>query len=369
MNLRIPGPTPCPQPVLQATARQMIDHRGKGFAQILGKVTSRLKELFHTQGDVLILTGSGTGGMEAAVVNCLSPGDQVLSVSNGFFGDRFADMAEAFGARVKRLEFPWGSAVDPEAVRQELKGHPDHKAVLVTHNETSTGVTNDLEAISGVVREQGQLLLVDAISSIGSLPCPMDAWGLDVVVTASQKGWMAPPGLAMVGLGPRAWQAVEQARMPRCYWDFKTARRFLERNQTPWTPAVSTFYALEVALDLMAQEGQENVWARHRRVGQRAREGVKALGLSLFPEEKVASNTVTAVRIPPGVEAARLLQSLRDEHATVLSGGQDRLAGQIFRIGHLGYVTEADIDATLEALRQALPKAGYALPKTARTRG
>ena len=359
MQLRIPGPIPIPDEVLQSMTKQMINHRSKEFGDFIHQMTDKLKGLFQTKGDVLILTGSGTGGMEAAVVNTLSPGDKVLSVSTGAFGERFADIAEQFGAEVKRLSFEWGSAAEPEAVRQALKEDSAIRAVLTTHNETSTGLTNDLASISAVVKEFDKLLLVDAISSLGSIDLPVDAWGCDVVVTASQKGWMAPPGLAMVSVSPKAWQANSKAKMPRYYWDFAKAKSFLEeKGQTPWTPALSTFYALAAALELVEQEGLPNVFARHVRVSKATREGIKSLGLTLFPDEAFASNTITAIKAPQGVDVKRLLQILREEHQVVLSGGQQRLDGKIFRIGHLGWVNEADIDEVMKALRASLPKVG-----------
>lgn len=362
MQLRVPGPTPLPDEIFQAMTRQMINHRGPQFAELIRGLTANLKEMFQTRGDVLILTGSGTGGMEAAIVNTLSPGDKVLSVSNGAFGERFADIAQSFGAEVERLRFEWGSPCDPQAVRQALSQDTGIKAVLVTHNETSTGVTNDLASISAVVKEFDKLLLVDAVSSLGAIDLPTDAWGCDVVVTGSQKAWMTPPGLAMVSVSQKAWKANAEAKMPRFYWDFARAKRFLEeRGQTPWTPALSTFYALAVALELFQREGLSNIVARHIRVGSKAREGVKSLGLSLLPEDSYASNTVTAIKAPEGLEVRRLLGILREEHGTILAGGQQRLEGKIFRIGHLGYVNEEDIDAVMEALRVALPQAGFAV--------
>lgn len=359
IQLRIPGPTPCPPKVLEAMGKQMINHRGPEFGKLIGKVTAQLKEMFQTKGDLLILTGSGTGAMEAAVVNMLSPGDKVLNVANGVFGDRFGSIAETFGAQVTRLRFEWGVVVDPEAVRRALQSDPGIKAVLVTHNETSTGVTNDLATISKIVKGAGKLLIVDAISSIGSIELPMDAWGCDVVVTGSQKGWMVPPGLAFVGLNQQAWEAHAKAKMPRFYWDFTRAKNMLEKSQTPWTPTVSVFYALDVALDMLAEEGLANVVARHARVADRARRGVKSLGLSLFADEACASNTVTAIKSPDGLDTPKLLRMLREEQGVVLSGGQDRLAGKIFRIGHLGFVEDYDIDRVIEALKITLPKAGF----------
>lgn len=359
MSLRIPGPTPCPEKVLQAMTKQMINHRGKEFVELMGQVTARLKELFQTKNDVFILTASGTGGMEAAVVNTLSPGDRVLAVCSGVFGERFATIAESYGADVQRLRFEWGNAADPEAIARALDSDPSAKALLVVHNETSTGVTNDLGAISAVVKQREKLFLVDAISSLSCIDLPVDDWGCDIVVTGSQKGFMVPPGLAFVSISEKAWQAHAEAKMPRFYWDFTKAKRFLESGQTPWTPAVSTFYALAASLETMVEEGLANIFARHQRVGNKARQGAKSLGLSLFADESHASNTVTAINSPDGLDTAKFLQLLREEHGLILAGGQERLRGKIFRIGHLGYVTEDDIDEVMETLRITLPRAGF----------
>ncbi len=358
-HLRIPGPTPCPEEILQAMTKQMINHRGEEFGQILNEVTAKLKILFQTKGDVVILTGSGTGGLEAVIVNSLSPGDKVLSVSVGVFGERFAAIAEQFGAEVIPLRFEWGKAADADAVRQALQAEPKIKAVLVTHNETSTGVTNDLASISSVVKEFDKLLLVDAISSMSSINLPVDDWHCDVTVTGSQKGWMVPPGLVMVSLSQEGWQAQAKAKMPRFYWDFAKAKSYLEKGQTPWTPAISTIFGLSVSLEMMLREGLANIIARHARVGQAARDGVKSLGLSLFAEEGYASNTVTAVATPDGLDTKKMLRILREEHRVVLSGGQQRLAGKIFRIGHLGWVNEGNIEAVISALKVVLPQAGF----------
>jgi len=358
-NLRIPGPTPVPDEVLQAMAKPMINHRGPEFAQVLDDVTTKLKQLFQTKGDVFLLTGSGTGGLEAAIVNTLSPGDKVLSVTVGVFGERFASIAEQFGAEIIPLRFEWGKAVDVDAVRQALQANPNLKAVLVTHNETSTGVTNDLASISSVVKEFDKLLLVDAISSLGSIDLPVDDWHCDVTVTGSQKGWMAPPGLAMVSVSQEAWQAHSTARMPRFYWDFAKAKSYLERGQTPWTPVLSIVFALSVSLGMMLQEGLPNIIARHARVAKAARDGVKSLGLSLFADEKHASNTVTAVAASDGLDIKKMRKIMSEEHQVVLSGGQQSLDGKIFRIGHLGWVTEDDVRAVISALKVVLPQAGF----------
>ncbi|MFQ6122078.1 MAG: pyridoxal-phosphate-dependent aminotransferase family protein [Dehalococcoidales bacterium] len=358
-NLRIPGPTPLPDEVLQAMTKQVINHRGEEFGQILNDVTAKLKELFQTKNDVLILSGSGTGGLEAAIVNMLSPGDKVLSVSIGLFGERFASIAEQFGAEVIPLHYEWGRAADIDDIRQALQANPEIKAVLVTHNETSTGVTNDLASISSVVKEFDKLLMVDAMSSLGCINLPVDDWHCDVTITCSQKGWMAPPGLSMVSLSPEAWQAHANAKMPRFYWDFTKAQKTLEKRQTPWTPAVSIMFALSTSLEMVLKEGLSNRLARHARVGKFTRDGIKSLGLSLFADENYASDAVTAVVAPNGLDTTKLLKIMREEHQIVLAGGQGKLGGKIFRIGHMGWVTEGDIEPVISALKVVLPQAGF----------
>ncbi len=361
VNLRIPGPTPCDEDVLKAMSRQMINHRGPEFREILGRITAGLQEMFETKNDVLTLTSAGTGALEAAVVNTLSPGDRVLCVSIGVFGDRFADIGTTYGAAVEKLSFPQGTAADPAAVADALKKDTSFKAVMVTHNETSTGVTNDLGAIAKAIRgvRPDILILVDAISSLGSVPLPIDAWDLDVVFTGSQKGWMVPPGMAMVSVSKRAWAAVETARIPRYYFDYKKAKSYLEKGETPWTPAVSVYFAMDVALGKLRAEGLANIHARHARLGQFTRDGVKALGLKLLADERVASNTVTAVMVPDGVDGPELNKMMRTEYNTVLAGGQGPLTGKIFRIGHLGLVSQPDLQACLDALKLALPRLGF----------
>ena len=357
-QMRVPGPTPCPPEVLQAMSWQMINHRGPEFQKMLHDVTAKLKQLFQTRNDLYLLTCSGTGGLEAAIVNTLSPGEKVLSVTVGVFGERFGSMAEEFGAEVIPLRFEYGQSADPDEVRRALQKEPGIKAVMVTHNETSTGVTNDLGSISAVVKEFDKLLLVDAISSMGSIDLPVDKWHCDVAVTASQKGWMVPPGMAMVSVSKEAWQAHARAKMPRFNWDFARAQKYLEIGQTPWTPAVSIAFGLSVALNMMLKEGLSNIFARHARVANAAREGVKSLGLSLFPDEKYASNTVTAVSVRAGMDVKEMLKILREQYQIVLAGGQQSLQGKIFRIGHLGLINEDDIQEILSALKEVLPRVG-----------
>lgn len=354
MNLRIPGPTPIPPAVREALQTQMINHRGSEFARILAEVTDQLKHFYQTDNDLLIFTASGTGAMEAALVNTLSPGEKVLAISIGNFGDRFASIAKAFGADVTKLDFPVGLAADPTEVARALDANPPITTVLITHNETSTGVTNPLEAIARIVKDREKLLIVDAISSVGSIPLQTDAWGCDVVLSGSQKGWMVPPGLAFASVSPLAWERHEQAQCPRTYWDFTEAKRYFERGETPWTPAVSVFYGLQVALKLMRAEGRDEVFARHARVAQRCRDGVVGLGLKLFADPAHASNTVTAFYTPEGVDSKTLAGELEDEYDTVVAIGQGSFTNTTMRIGHLGWVDEADIDRTIDVLGKVL---------------
>ncbi len=359
-NLRIPGPAPCPPDVLEAMSGAMINHRGPEFKALIHSATERLKRVFMTANDLYILTASGTGALEASLVNTLAPGDKVLAAVTGSFGKRYADMAETLGAEVRRLEFEWGTAADPLAVRTALEGDPGVKAVLVTHNETSTGVTNDLEAISAVVKgEFNKLLLVDAISSLGCVPLPVDEWRCDVVATASQKGFLTPPGLSFISFGPAAWEARQSVGVRGFYFDLATAQTYLERGQTPFTPNLPLFYALDLSLDRLLAQGQEETYARHAYFGEMVRDGVKALGLSLLADEATASNTVTAVRVPDGVDGKALTEALRTEHGVVVAGGLGPLEGRIFRIGHMGAVTEAEITGLMDALRVALPAVGF----------
>ena len=361
MNLRIPGPIPVPDDILDEMSRPMINHRGPEYKDLLFSTTDRLKRVFETKGDVWIITGSGTAAMEAAVVNTLSPGDKVINATIGVFGNRFTDIASVFGADVITLSFPFGEAIDLDILRKTLEDNPDTKAVMVTHNETSTGVANDLEAVAGVVKgEFDKLILVDGISSVASIPISTDAWGLDVVATASQKGWMLPPGFAFLSFGERAWQSHAEAKMPRFYFDVAQYKKYYEIGQPPFTPSVSVMFALDVALDQLLSEGMGTVYERHAAIGQFTRDGVKKLGLDLFPrDESTASNTVTAVTVPGGVDAAALVANLRTEHGVVISGGQASLAGKIFRIGHMGRTTEDEIQDVLDALEDVLPGVGF----------
>jgi aspartate aminotransferase-like enzyme len=358
--LLLPGPTPLPDEVLAAGARQMINHRGPEFGRILAETLAAAQRVFMTRHPVLPFTASGTGGLEAAVTNLCSPGDTVIAVCSGWFGDRFAEIAEAFGAQVLRVTVPWGEAVDPQAVRDALRMAPGARAVLVTHSETSTGVRNDVAAIAAVVRETAALLVVDAVSSLGAIELRADEWGVDVVVTGSQKALMAPPGLALVSVSDRAWAAAEAARLPRYYWSFARMRKDLKDGEafTPFTPAIGVVYALHAGLGRLEAEGIAQVFARHRRMARAVRAGVRALGLRLVARDEDASEAVTAVWMPDGLDARALLERLRVDHGVVMAGGQGPMAGKVFRFGHLGYVSDEALLAGLRALEVVLPQIG-----------
>jgi len=361
--LMIPGPTPVPDSVLSKMAMPMINHRGKEFAQILKNVTEKMKKVYLTKGDVILLTASGSGGMESAVVNFLSPGDKAIFCVTGAFGDRWAKMGKVYGADVIRIETPVGEGVTPEIIEDNLKKNSGVKAVYVTHNETSTTITNDLSKIGEIAHKYGAIVAVDAVSSLGAIELRMDEWQLDVVVTASQKALMTPPGLAFVAVSERAWELHKSAKMPRFYFDLGEAKRMAENGETPFTPAVSQVFAIDTALDLLLSEGLENSWNRHKLLGKAVREGVKALGLKLLAKEEFASNAVTGVYPPEGVPADDLRRKVKARGVT-LAGGQGALKGKIFRIGHIGYILDTDIIVTLSIIGETLREMGYNVDPT-----
>ncbi|HJP70257.1 MAG TPA: alanine--glyoxylate aminotransferase family protein [Candidatus Limnocylindria bacterium] len=368
-NLRTPGPTPIPQAVRDAQAQQMVDHRGTEFGEMLAEITAGLQRLIATEGDVLLLTGSGSGALEAAIVNTLSPGDRVLAVSIGSFGDRFAKIASAFGAAVDRLDFDWGTAADAGRLSEALASAEPYRAVLLTHNETSTGVANHLRELAAVVRDApGEpLLLVDGISGLGAMPFEMDAWGIDLVVSASQKAWMASPGIAIAALGERAVAAGETARMPRFYWDFAEARQWATKGQTPWTPAITVLYGLRVGVQRLLAEGREHTWHRHAAIATAVAAGMEALGLRLVAAPQDRSSTVTAAWLPDGLEWAPFNAAMR-ARGLVIAGGQGKWAGRILRFGHMGEVGIDEMIDALERMGVTLGEHGFAADVDAATR-
>ena len=350
-NLRIPGPTALPPSVRVAGGRQMINHRGPEFAAMLERILSGMKPFFGTSSDVAILTTAGSGGLEAAVVNVLSPGDRVLGVSIGSFGDRFAKIAGIYGADVTKLDAEWGYAAAADEIRERLRAMPDTRAVLLTHNETSTGVMNPIAELAAAIRAEAPeaLILVDSVSGLGAVPFAMDAWGVDVVVTGSQKAWMAAPGLAMVAASPRAWAAMETATMPRFYLDLRAHRDAAASGQTPFTPAIAVVYQVDEGLRLMSEEGADAIFARHEACAAAARAGLAALGFELFADQRHASRTVTAAVVPDGLDWKAFNGELK-RRGVVLAGGQGKLTGKIFRLGHLGSVTLEEILGALSTL-------------------
>ncbi|QZZ19338.1 alanine--glyoxylate aminotransferase family protein [Leptothermofonsia sichuanensis E412] len=361
LMLMIPGPTPVPEQVLLAMAKHPIGHRSGDFSTLMEEVTQDLKWLHQTQNDLLILTASGTGAMEAGIINFLSPGDRVLVGSNGKFGDRWAQVCKAYGVQTEVISAEWGHALDPEQFRTSLEADREKliKAVIVTHSETSTGVLNDLETINRYVKAHGEaLIIVDTVTSLGAYNVPVDEWGLDVVASGSQKGYMIPPGLGFVAVSPKAWKAYETAKLPRFYLDLGKYKKDAAKNTTPFTPPVNLFFALQAALRMMKAEGLESIFARHLRLTQATRAAIKALGLPLFAADDAASTAITAVA-PEQVQAEQIRSVMKKRFDIALAGGQDHLKGKIFRIGHLGFVSDRDILSAIAALEATLQELGY----------
>jgi aspartate aminotransferase-like enzyme len=359
-RLYSPGPTPIPPEVLVAMSKPIDYHRSEDFRSVLRETAELLQYAFQTERDVALLTASGTGAMECALVNLFSPGDEVIGVRSGKFGERWAEMANALGLRFHPLDVEWGGSVSPALVEQALGEHPGAKGVLTTLCETSTGALHDIRAIGELLRERDALLVTDAVSALGADEMHMDAWGVDALVSASQKGLMTPPGLAFCAFSERAERVAATARLPRYYFDLQRAVQDLARNETPFTPAVSLVYGLRQALGMIRDEGIEQVWARHSRMARATREGAKALGLSVFPARP--ANTVTAVRLPERVDGRAVLRVLRRDHGVVFVGGQDRLSGRIVRIAHLGWMDDYDALVAVAALERGLRESGLSVP-------
>ncbi len=361
LMLMIPGPTPVPERVLLALSKHPIGHRSGEFSEIMAEVTQNLKWLHQTQNDVLVLTVSGTGAMEAGIINFLSPGDRVLVGCNGKFGERWADMSAAFGLQVETVTADWGKPLDAEQFREKLVADTQKtiKAVIITHSETSTGVLNDLETINRHVKDHGEaLMIVDAVTSLGAVNLPIDDWGIDVVASGSQKGYMIPPGLGFVAVSPKAWEAYKTAKLPRFYLDLGLYKKAAAKNSNPFTPPVNLVVALQAALRMMQGEGLEAIFARHQRLMRATREAVKALSLPLFAPDEAASPAITAVA-PVSVDSEQIRSVMKKRFDIALAGGQDAFKGKIFRIGHLGFVSDRDILAAIGSLEASLRELGY----------
>ena len=360
LTLMIPGPTPVPETVLKAMGRHPIGHRSGEFQATVHRTTEQLKWLHQTSGDVLVITGSGTAAMEAGIINTLSRGDKVLCGDNGKFGERWVKVARAYGLDVDVIKAEWGQPLDPEAFRAALEADTTKaiRAVILTHSETSTGVINDLETIAGHVKAHGTALtLADCVTSLGATDVPMDAWGLDVVASGSQKGYMLPPGLSFVAMSDRAWTAYERSDLPKFYLDLGPYRKTAAKDSNPFTPAVNLYFGLEAALEMMQKEGLEAIFGRHARHRAAAQAGMKAIGMPLFAAEGCGSPAITAVA-PEGIDAEQLRKAVKEKFDILLAGGQDHLKGQVFRIGHLGYVCDRDVLTAVSAIEATLQAHG-----------
>ncbi|MGR3179496.1 MAG: pyridoxal-phosphate-dependent aminotransferase family protein [Candidatus Anammoxibacter sp.] len=354
-----PGPTQVPPEVLLAEAQPAIHHRTPQFSSLFKELSEDLKYLFQTvKGEVYTLSSSGTGGMEACVANVMSRGEKALVICCGKFGERWAEICSAFGVEAVLVKVENGKAVDPAVVEECLGKHDGIKAVFATQSETSTGALNDIEAIAKITKRFGVLLIVDSITGIGIHRFPFDEWDIDIAVTGSQKGCMLPPGLAFVCVSPNAWKAIEASDLPKYYWDFKKMKKSLKDSTTAYTPSVSLIVAMKKALDMIKEEGIENVWKRHARLANATREGIKALGLELFAD-KDPSNVVTSVKVPEGVDISAIIKKLRDGCGVTFTGGQSELKGKIFRIGHIGYIDDFDIIIAISAVEKGLFESGY----------
>lgn len=355
INLRIPGPTPLPPEVIQALSQQMISHRGPEYVSLHKETIEMAKQFFQTKNDLFMFTSSGTGMMEAAIVNTLSPGDTVLGVSIGVFGDRAVNAAKALGMRVLELRCSMGDSTNPTDVARAIRENPDVKAILITHNETSTAITNDLRAIVTEVNKLASdslkpLFLVDAVSSMGNVDIPVDDLGLDVVYTSTQKSWMTPPGLALVSVSERAWNAYDFSSSKKYYFDFKKMKKYNDKHQTPETPAVSTLFALNAALKVMVKRGVQETFEYYREIGSYTRKLLTESGFILFGDQRYASNTVSACMVPDGIEDKAFRGHLKQQYGVILSGGAGEMEGKIIRVAHMGWVTKADIDEVVTSM-------------------
>jgi aspartate aminotransferase-like enzyme len=367
-QLMAPGPTPVPSEVLLAMAQPIIHHRTPEYEALFVEVRDGLKRLVQTSQEVIPLACSGTGAMEAALVNTLSAGDTAIVVSAGKFGERWLELARAYGVQVVELKAPYGETVPAERVAEALRAHPTAKAVLTQHSETSTGVLHDVRAYAAATRPTGAILVVDAVSSLGIANLEMDAWGLDVVVAGSQKGLMLPPGLGFCALSDKAWALTKTSRLPKYYFDLTAERKTVVKNEAHFTPAVSIVIGLRTVLQMLEREGLANVFKRHDRLARATRAGAEALGLGLFCKA-TPSPAVTAVTAPPGLDSEQIVKAYSQVYNITIAGGQGEMKGTIFRLGHMGYAAEFDVVMALAALEQVLAGLGQPVDFGAGVRG
>ncbi|MDD4953587.1 MAG: alanine--glyoxylate aminotransferase family protein [Candidatus Omnitrophica bacterium] len=356
--LLTPGPTPLPPEVRAAMARPIIHHRTPQFQEVLKQANEGLKYVFQTTGDVFMLASSGTGAMEAAVVNLFSAGDTALVIQAGKFGERWTELCKAYGVVAEVIDVEWGKAVDPAKIQAALKANPKIKAVFTTLCETSTGVVCDIEAIGKIVKDTPAVLVVDAISGLGAIDLKTDAWACDMVISGSQKGLMLPPGLGFISASPKAFKLIEASKLPKYYYDLKKAKKALEKTDTPFTPAITLIIALVEALKMIKQDGLENIFARHKKMADATRAAMKALGLELFAPT-AASDVVTASKVPAGIDGEKLVKTMRDTYGVTIAGGQAELKGKVIRFAHMGYIEEFDIIAGISCLEKVLAQMGY----------
>jgi len=356
--LLTPGPTPLPPQVSEAMSRPIIHHRTPQFQAILKEATEGLKFVFQTKNDVFILASSGTGAMEAAVINLLSCGDTAFVVQCGKFSERWAEIAKAYGIIVEVMDVEWGKAANPQEIEKRLKANPKIKAVFTTLCETSTGVVNDIAAIGKIVNNFEAVLVIDAVSGLGAIDLKTDDWFCDVVVSGSQKGLMLPPGLGFISVSPKAFKLIEVSKSPRYYLDLRKSKKAIDKTDTPFTPAITLIIALNEALSMIKQDGLENIFSRHKKMADATRAAIKALGLELFAPS-AASDVVTSAKLPQGIDGEKLVKTMRDTYGVTIAGGQDVLKGKVIRIAHMGFIEEFDIIAGISCLEKVLYQMGY----------
>lgn len=357
-RLLTPGPSPVPEETLLELAKPVFFHRSAQFRELFAEVTEDLRYVFRTKNPVLTLTASGTGGMEAAVANCLPPGSKAICIIAGRWGERWRNLCKAFGVESINLTVPYGQPVPPEQLKKALADHADAVAVFATLSETATGVANDIRAFGQLVKPTNKLFIVDTISGLGVMECQTDDWGIDINVTGSQKALMLPPGLAFVSVSDKGWQAIEKNSARRVfYFDLLKYRDNLKENDTPYTPAHTLIRALRVSLKKIREEGIENVWARHARIAASARAGIKAMGLELFAERP--ADGLTVAKVPPGIDGNALISKLEKQYGLRLANGQDTLKGKIIRLAHMGYTDPFDVLAALSGIELVLLEMGF----------